>query len=115
MRGWYQSQRRLKFKEQERGKHAVRQGRDGTFLRQLLAISETWRRFLASLLNPTSAALVRTIIVGPSPKPIALSLGDPPIVDETKQVLTYIAKGKAMGTEELLVELLKPELYESPR
>ena len=43
------------------------------------------RRHLAYLLNTTSAALDRTIIEVLLPMPMALSLGDPPVVYETKQ------------------------------
>ena len=51
--------------------------------------------------------LNRTIIEGLSQKPIALSLGDPPVVSETKKALRSMANGKAMGPDELPVELLK--------
>ena len=69
--------------------------------------------YFASLLNTTSAALNRTIIEGLSPKPVALSLGDPPVVNETKQALRFMANGKAMGPDELPAELLKPGLSHS--
>ena len=63
------------------------------------------------MLNTTSAALDRTIIKGLSPKPVALLLGDPLVVNQTKQALRSMANGKAVGPEmlpdELPVELLK--------
>ena len=61
----------------------------------------------------TSANLNRTIIKGLSQKPIALSLGDPPVVSETKNALRSMANGKAMGPDELPVELLKLGLSDS--
>ena len=66
-----------------------------------------------SLLNTTSAALNRTIIEGLPQKPTALSLGDPPVVNETKKALRSMANGKAMGPDELLAEMLKLGLSDS--
>ncbi|CAM9718604.1 unnamed protein product, partial [Ascophyllum nodosum] len=80
---------------------------NGKFLRKLDEIRARWRRYFTSLLNTTSAALNRTIIEGPSQKPTALSLGDPPVVSETKTALRSMANGKAMGPDELPAELLK--------
>ena len=70
--------------------------------------------YFASMLNTTLAALDRIIIDGLSPKPVALSLGDPPVVDETKQALRSIANDKAIGPDELPAELLKLGLSDSP-
>ena len=60
---------------------------DGMLLRKLEEIRDRWRRYFASLLNTTSVALDRTILEGLSPKSIALSLGEPPVVDEMKQAI----------------------------
>ena len=67
----------------------------------------------ASLLNTTSDALNRTIIEGLSPMLVALSLGDPQVVNETKKALRSMANGKAMGPDELPAELLKLGLSDS--
>ena len=62
---------------------------------------------ISFLLNTTFAALERTIIERQSPNElIVLSLGDPPVVDETGQAVVYMAKGKAIGPDELPAELL---------
>ena len=45
--------------------------------------------------------------------PVALSLGNPPIVVETKQALRSMVNGKAMGPDELSAELLKLGLSDS--
>ena len=74
-----------------------------------------WGRYFTSLLNTTSAALNRTIIEGLSQKPTALSLGDTPVVNETKTALRSMAYGKAMGTDELPAELFKLGLSDSSR
>ena len=58
---------------------------DGTLLRKFEEIRARWRRYFAYLLNTTSAALNLTIIEGLSPKPVALTLGDPPVGNETKR------------------------------
>ena len=55
---------------------------DRKLLRKLEEIRARWRWYFASLFNTTSAALNLTIIEDPSPNPIALSLGDPPVVNE---------------------------------
>ena len=86
---------------------------DGKLLRKLEEIHARWRQYFASLLNTTSAALNRTLIESLSPKPVALSLGDPPVVNETKQALRSMVNGKAMGLDELPAELLKLELPDS--
>ena len=65
------------------------------------------------MLNTTSAILDRTFIEVLSPESVALSLEDPPIVDETKQALRYMANGKAMELDELPAELLKLRLSNS--
>ena len=57
---------------------------DGKLLQKLEEIRERWRRYFSSLLDTTSGALDRTNIKGLSPKPVALSLGDPPVADEIK-------------------------------
>ena len=114
MRGWY---RHLKGGWKLEGKNVgssqdVRD-EDGKLLRKLEEIRAGWRRYFASLLNTTSAALNRTIIEDLSPKPIALSLGDPPVVNETKKALRSMANDKAMGPDELPTELLKLGLSDS--
>ena len=86
---------------------------DGNLLRKLEQIRERWGRYFASFLNTTSAALDRTIIEGLSPKPVALPLGDPPVVDVTKQALRSM--NKAMGPDELPAELLKLRPFDSSR
>ena len=86
---------------------------NGKLLMKLDEIRARWRRYFTSLLNTTSATLNRTIIEGLSQKPTALSLGDPPVVSETKKVLRSMANGKAMGLDELPAELLKLGLSDS--
>ena len=62
--------------------------------------------YFASLLNTTSVALDRTTVEGLSPEPVDLSLGEPPVVNETKQALRSMANDKIMGPDELPAELL---------
>ena len=88
---------------------------DGNLLRKLEQIRERWRRYFASFLNTASAALDRTIIGGLSPKPVALSLGDPPVVDVTKQALRSMATDKATGPDERPAELPKLGPFDSSR
>ena len=86
---------------------------DGKLPRKLDEIRAKWRRYFTSSLNTTSTALNRTIIEGLSQKPTALSLGDPPVVSETKKALRSMANGKAMGPDDLPAELLKLGLSDS--
>ena len=86
---------------------------DEKLLRKFEEIRARWRRYFASLLNTTSAALNLTIIEGLSPKPAALTLGDLPVGNETKKALRSMANGKAMGPDELPAELLKLGLSDS--
>ena len=72
---------------------------NGKLLWKLDEIRARWRRYFTFLLNTTSAALNRTIIEGLSQKPTALSLGDPPVVSETKKDLRCMANSKAMGPD----------------
>ena len=64
---------------------------DGKLLQELEEIRLRWRRYFVSLLNMASTAHNRTIIEGLSPKPVALSLGDRPFMNETKKVLRSMA------------------------
>ena len=86
---------------------------NGQLLRKVDEVRARWRRYFTSLLNTTSAALNRTIIEGLSQKPTALSLGDPPVVSETKKALRSMVNGKAVGPDELPAELLKLVLSDS--
>ena len=56
---------------------------------------------------------VIAIIEGLSQKPTALSLGDPPVVSETKKTLRSMANGKAMRPNELQAEVVKLGLSDS--
>ena len=71
---------------------------DGNLLRKLEKICARWRRYFISLLSTTSAALNRTIIEGLSQKPTAPSLGDPPVVSETKKGPEIYGQWKGYGT-----------------
>ena len=105
LRGWYGHLKggwKLQGKKL-RGAQYIRD-ENGKLLRKLDEIRARWRRYFTSLLNTTSVTLNRTIIEGLSQKPIALSLGDPPVVSETKKALRSMANGKAMGPDELPVE-----------
>ena len=86
---------------------------NGKLLRKLDEIRARWRQYFTSLLNTTSATLNQTIIEGISQKPTALSLGDPPVVSETKKALRSMANDNAMGPDELPAELLKLGLSDS--
>ena len=114
LRGWYGHLKggwKLQGKKL-RGAQYIRD-ENGKLLRKPDEIRARWRRYFTSLLNTTSVTLNRTIIEGLPQKPIALSLGDPPVVSETKKALRSMANGKAMGPDELPVELLKLGLSDS--
>ena len=86
LRGWYGHLKgggKLQGKKL-RGAQYIRD-ENGKLLQKPDEIRARWRRYFTSLLNTTSATLNRTIIEGLSQKPIALSLGDPPVVSETKR------------------------------
>ena len=115
MRGWC-GHRKAGWKLQSKkvGSAKYIRDEDGKLLRKLDEIRARYRRYFASLFNTTSAALNRNIIEGLSPKPVvALSLGDPPNVNEAKKSLSSIANSKATGPDELLAEVLKPRLSDS--
>ena len=114
MKGWYEylkGEWKLQGKRVESAQYI--RDKHGKLLRKLEEIRERWRQCFASLLNMTSVALDRTIIESLSPKPVALSLGDPLVVNETTQALKSMTNGKAMGPDELPAELLKLGLSDS--
>ena len=76
-------------------------------------IRERWRRYFSCLPNTTSAALDRTIIEGLSHLPVDLSLADLLVVDKTKQALRSMSNGRAVGPDELRVELSKLGISDS--
>ena len=114
LRGWYGHLKggwKLQGKKL-RGAQYIRD-ENGKLLWKLDEIRARWRRYFTSLLNTTSVTLNRTIIEGLLQKPTVLSLGDPPVVSETKKALRFMANGKAMGPDELPAELLKIGLSDS--
>ena len=114
MGGWYGHLKGgWKLQSKKVGSAQYVRNEDGKLIRKLEEIHARWRRYSTSLLNTTSAALNQTIIEGLSPKPIALSLEDPPVVNETKKALRSMANDKAMGLDELPAELLKLGLSDS--
>ena len=115
VRGWYgHLKERWKLQGKKLGSAQYNRDEDGKLLRKLEEICARWRRYFTSLLSTTSAALNRTIIEDLSQKPTALSLGDLPVVSETKKkALRSMANGKAMGPDELPAELLKLGLSDS--
>ena len=114
LRGWYGHLKGgCKLQGKKFGSAQYIRDENRKLLRKLDEIRARWRRYFTSLLNTTSAALNRTIIEGLSQKPTALSLGDPPVVSETKMALRSMVNGKAMGPDELPVELLKLVLSDS--
>ena len=114
VRGWYGHLKgEEKFQGKKLGSAQYIRNEDGKFLRKLKEIRARWRRYFTSLLNTTSTALNRKYIEDLSQKPTALSLGDPPVVSETKKALRSMANDKAMGPDELPAELLKLGLSDS--
>ena len=114
LRGWYGHLKGgRKLKGNKLGSAQYIRDEKGKLLRKLDEIRARWRRYFTSLFNTTSATLNRTIIEGLSQKPTALSLGDPPVVSDTKKALRSMANGKAMGPDELPAELLKLGLSDS--
>ena len=114
LRGWYgHLKEEWKLQDKKLGSAQYIRDKNGKLLRKLGEIRARWRRYFISLLNTTSATLNRTIIEGLSQKPTALSLGNPPVVSETKKALRSMANGKAMGPDELPAELLKLGLSDS--
>ncbi|CAN0457206.1 unnamed protein product, partial [Ascophyllum nodosum] len=108
LRGWYGHLKGgWKLQGKKLGSAQYIRDENGKLVRKLDEIRARWRRHFTSLLNTTSATLNRTIFEGLSQKPPALSLGDPPVVSETKKTLRSMANGKAMGPDELPAELLK--------
>ena len=114
VRGWYgHLERGWKLQGKKLGSAQYIRDENGKLLRKLDEIRTRWRRYFTSLFSTTSAALNRTIIDDLSQKPTALSLGDPPVVSETKNTLRSMTNGKAMGPDELPAELLKLGLSDS--
>ena len=114
LRGWYgHLEGGCKLQGKKLGNAQYIRGENGKLLRKLDEIRARWRRYFTFLLHTTSATLNQTTIEGLSQKPIALSLGDPPVVSETKKALRSMANGKAMGPDELPAELLKLGLSDS--
>ena len=114
VRGWYGHPKGgWKLQGKKLGSAQYIRDKNGKLLQKLEEIRAKWRRYFTSLINTTPAALNRTVIEGLLQKPTALSLGDPPVVSETKKALRSMANRKAMGPDELPVELLKLGLSDS--
>ena len=86
LRGWYGHLKGgWKLLGKKLGSAQYIRDENGKLPRKLDEIRARWKRYFTSLPNTTSAALNRTTIEGLSQKPTALSLGDPPVVSETKK------------------------------
>ena len=86
VRGWYGHLKGgWKLQGKKLGNAQYIRDENGKLLQKLDETRARWRRYFTSLLNTTSATLNRTIIEGLSQKPRALSLGDPPVVSDTKR------------------------------
>ena len=108
IRGWYEHLKGgWNLQGKKVGSAQYIRDKDGKLLRKLEQNRARWRRAVASLLNTASAALNRTMIDGLLPKPVTLSLGDPPVLNELKPAPSYMANCKAMGPNELPAELPK--------
>ena len=98
-RGWYGHLKGgWKLQGKELGSAQYIRDENGKLLRKLDAIRARWRRYFHFLLNTTSTALNRTIIEGLSQKPTALSLGDSPVVSETKKGPEIYGQWQDFGT-----------------
>ena len=99
LRGWYGHLKGgWKLQGKKFGSAQYIRDENGKLLRKLDEIHVRWRRYFTSLLNTTSAALNQTIIEGLSQKPTALSLGDPPVVSETKKGPEIYGQWQGYGT-----------------
>ncbi|MEP5376703.1 MAG: hypothetical protein ABJQ14_13080 [Hyphomicrobiales bacterium] len=76
---------------------------DGTLLRDKVRIREGWAGFYHKLLNTKSLKLDPTIIDLLPPRPLHVSLGDGPSMDE----MTEISNWKALGQDRLPAKLIK--------
>ena len=80
MKGWYGHPKGgWKLQGKKVGSAPYIRDEDGKLLRKFEVMRARWRRYFASLRNTTSAAVDPTTIENLSPKPVCLSLRDPPL------------------------------------
>jgi len=80
---------------------------DGTLLRDQARIRERWAGHYHKLLNTKSLKLDPTIIDLVPPRPLKLSLGNEPSIDEMMEAVKGMSNWKAVGPDGLPVEVLK--------
>ena len=80
-------------------------------LRDSELILGRWVRFFSDLLNGESDQLDHSIIEGIPQHPVAHVLGVEPTEEEVASALRSMANAKAVGPDELPVELLKLGLH----
>ena len=81
---------------------------DGMLQRDQVRIRERWSGHFHTLLNTKSLKLDPTVIIDLlPPRPLELSLGDEPSMDEMMGVIKTMSNWKAVGPDDLPAELLK--------
>ena len=79
---------------------------DGTLLRDQVRIRERWLGHFHKLLNTKSLKLDPAVIIDLlPPRPLELSLGDEPSMDEMMGVIKSMSNWKAVGPDDLPAEL----------
>ena len=87
--------------------HHATLSRNDTLLRNRVRIREQWARFYHTLLNTESLKLDPAIIDLLPPRPLGVSLGVEPSVDEMTEIIKGMPSWKAVGPDGLPAELLK--------
>ena len=106
--------RRLQSLEPEKTRNVTSpyiRDEDGSLLRDPELILGRWARFLSNLLNGVSDKRDHSIIAGIPLHPIAHVIEVEPTEEEVASALRSMANAKAVGPDELPVELLKLGLH----
>ena len=113
-RGLFQRCRSLKIEDTRKVSSQYVPDEEGIILRDPGLILERWARFFETLLNSKSDKLRLDIIKKLPQWPIAQGLGVEPKESVLIEALRSMANAKAMGPDELLVELLKLGINHDP-
>ena len=88
------------------------QDEEGNLLKDDSLIRERWLRHFRQLLNQISDLLDPSIVNSLKEYPACASLGIEPTIEEVREAISKMANGKAMGPDDIPVELLKLGLHD---
>ena len=112
--GFYKHLKTINLDRKRDSSSAYVKDENGVLLTDVELSHERWVRWFHTLLNAKSPRLDPNIVEGLDQWPKSMPLGVQPTVQELKDAIRSLANGKAVGSDEVSVELFKITLNGNP-